>query len=382
MSTTQAIERLTTGEAAAPLAPRVILDARFIGFAGIGRWVDGIWRGLLEIGADVIGVWPAGPPRDWMGVCRPEPPGPHVAVGARPFLPAEQLALARVLRAVGAGVHHAPNWSVPYLTARPVVVTVHDIYPYLDPTIARSKLAARVYRAVIPGAVRKARRLVAVSPLAARQLRDTFNIGEDRLRVIEHGIDHARWRRAPAAAVDAVRARYGLPRDYLLYVGTLKPHKNLATLLAAHGREHPPLVLAGPSRQELAGSPLVGGRGGGGKVIAIGRVQDELPALYSGALALALPSLYESAPFPPLEAMACGTPVVCSDGGGLPEMIGDDGLIVPVRDVGAWREALSRICGQETLRRRLGEAGRGRVAGRSWSEAARQYLEIYREVCA
>ena len=364
---------------------RVVLDARFVGFAGIGRWVEGMWRGLVEVGADVVALWPAGPPRDWMGSSRPAPAGPRVEMRARPFLPAEQLALPRALRRLDAAVHHAPNWAVPYLTSRPVVVTVHDIYPYLDPTIARSRAAAAVYRAVIPLAVRKASRLVAVSPLAARQLAETFGLGEDRVSVVEHGIDHARWRRPPEEQVAAVRRRHGLPDRYLLYVGTLKPHKNLATLLAAHGPEHPPLVLAGPSSEELARSELsAGGRGAGarGVVLAVGRVQDELPALYAGAVALALPSLYESAPFPPLEAMACGTAVVCSDGGGLPEMVGEDGLVVPARDVAAWREALSLISGDEELRARLAAAGQARVSGRSWSRAAQSYLRVYREVLA
>jgi alpha-1,3-rhamnosyl/mannosyltransferase len=117
-----------------------------------------------------------------------------------------------------------------------------------------------------------------------------------------------------------------------------------------------------------------------GTVIAIGRMQDELPALYSGALALAVPSLYESAPFPPLEAMACGTPVICSDGGGLPEEVGDAGLVLPVRDVAAWTEALTMISEQESLRHRLADAGHAMVSHRSWREAALQYVEIYREV--
>lgn len=356
---------------------RVALDARFIGFAGIGRWVEGMWGGLVDSGADVVGLWPSGPARDWMGTNRPKPAGAHVAVRARPFLPAEQLVLPPVLRRIGATVHHAPNWAVPYLTRRPVVLTVHDLYPYLDPSIARSRTTAAVYRTVIPLAVRKARRLVAVSPLAARQLRDTFNVSDERLRIVEHGIDHERFRRPSDSEIDAVRSQYGLPVEYLLYVGTLKPHKNLATLLAAHRAHHPPMVLAGPTADEFSQSEFA--RLSQGKVIAIGRVQDTLPALYGGAMALLLASLYESAPFPPLEAMACGTPVVCSDGGGLPEEVGSAGVIVPARDVGAWEEALSRISEGESLRRELATAGQERVKERSWSHAASQYLTIYRE---
>jgi glycosyltransferase involved in cell wall biosynthesis len=262
-------------------ALRVSLDARFIGFAGIGKWVQGIWQGLVENGADVVALWPSGPPGDWMGSRRPTPVGPCLPIGTRPFFPTEQLTVPRALGRIDADVHHAPNWAVPYLTRRPVVLTVHDLYPYLDPTVASTRTRAAVYRTVVPLAVRKARRLVAVSPLAARQLVETFGVGDDRLRVVEHGIDHDRFKRPADGAVGEVRASFALPPEYLLYVGTLKPHKNLRTLLAAHGPEHPPLVLAGPSAEELSRSEL--SRLIRGKVIAIGRVQDELPALSPSA---------------------------------------------------------------------------------------------------
>jgi glycosyltransferase involved in cell wall biosynthesis len=356
---------------------RVALDARFIGFAGIGRFVEGLWRGLIDIGTDVVGLWPAGPPRDWLGADRPAAPGRQVPVKARPYLPAEQLSLPRALRDLDAAVHHAPNWAVPYLTKRPVVLTVHDLYPYLNPSIARSAVTATVYRTVIPLAIRKARMVVAVSPLAARQLQETFRVGEDRLRVVEHGIDHERWRRPGEAVIAEVRQHYDLPAEYLFYVGTIKPHKNLKMLLSAHGPEHPPLVLAGPTASEFQESELsdqVRGR-----VIPVGRVQDELPALYAGALALLLPSIYESVGFPALEAMACRTPVVCSDGGGLPETVGDGGLIVPVADTAAWREALTAVSEQEPLRHRLAAAGAEVAGKRSWRDAAERYMDIYRE---
>ena len=165
----------------------------------------------------------------------------------------------------------------------------------------------------------------------------------------------------------------------MLYVGTLKPHKNLRRFCGLTRPSTLPWCSPVDSG-EFAESELA--TLSRGDVIAIGRMQDELPALYTGALALVLPSLYESAPFPPLEAMACGTAIVCSDGGGLPEMVGDDGLVVPVRDVGAWQDALTQISDQDALRDRLATAGQRRVAERSWQRAAQQYLEIYREALA
>jgi glycosyltransferase involved in cell wall biosynthesis len=362
----------------AATAPRVSLDARFIGFAGIGRMVDGLWRGLIEIGADVTALWPGGPAGDWMGDHRPAPAGPHVSVRARPFLPAEQLILPIALRRLGAAVHHAPYFAVPYLSRLPIVLTVHDLFPYLDAANARSPAAAAVYRTIVPLAIRKARIVAAVSPFAARQVSESLGLAQERLRVVEHGVDRTRWRGAGEEQIAAVRERHRLPADYLLYVGTLKRHKNVQTLLEAHRPEHPPLVFAGPGAAELAEAELRPEQMR--NVIALGRVSDEtLRALYSGALALVLPSLYEAVGFTALEAMACGTPVVSSDGGGLPDTIGAGGLLVPALDVGAWSEALSAISEQPALRERLAAAGEAIVAQRSWAQAARSYLAIYRE---
>jgi glycosyltransferase involved in cell wall biosynthesis len=316
-----------------------------------------------------------------MGAHRSSPAGPHVTVRARPFVPTEQFAISRLLHRLGAQVHHAPNYAMPYLTRVPVVLTVHDLFPYLEPANARSPAAAAVYRVAVPLAIRRARLVVAVSRFTARQVAETFGVPADRLRIVEHGIDHDRWRPPSQEQLSAVRARYGLPSDYLLYVGTLKRNKNLQTLLAAHGPEHPPLVLAGPGPAELQSAGLT--PSGGSTVLALGRVADEeLSALYGGALALVLPSLYEGAGFTPLEAMACGTAVVSSDGGALPDTVGEAGLVVSALDVTRWREAMSTISEQDTLRSRLAAAGLARVKDRSWTEVARQYLAIYREALA
>jgi glycosyltransferase involved in cell wall biosynthesis len=361
--------------------PRVTLDARFIGLAGVGRMLDGLWRALLGLGADVTGLWPARSPRDWMGAHRASPAGPHVALAARPFLPGEQLILPPLLRRLGAAVHHAPYFAVPYLTRVPVVLTVHDLFPYLNPANARSPVTATVYRAAVPSAIRRARLVVAVSPFTARALSETFGLDDDQLRVVEHGIDHDRWRAPGADEIAAARSRHGVPSEYLLYVGTLKRHKNIATVLAAHGPQHPPLVLAGPGPAELAKAGL--SDRALRSVTALGRVSDAtLAALYAGARALVLPSLYEAVGFTALEAMACGAPVVCSDGGGLPDTVGDAGLLVPALDAAAWREALTAVSEQESLRERLIGAGRALVKRRSWPAAARQYLDIYREAAA
>jgi glycosyltransferase involved in cell wall biosynthesis len=369
-----------TGASPAP-GPRVALDARFIGYAGIGRMVDGLWRGLVSAGADVVGLWPGTDDGGWMGAHRPPPAGTVVKVTSRPFLPGEQLTIPAALRRMHAEVHHAPNFAVPYLTRVPIVLTVHDLFPYLDRQNARSRAAGAAYRTFVPAAIRRARIIVAVSRFAARQVSETFGVAEDRLRIIEHGIDHDRWFPPDQNAIAKVRESYALPDRYLLYVGTAKRHKNLETLVDALRPGHPPLVLAGPSPDDLAQAGVKAS--GAGDMIALGRVSDaELAGLYGGAIALALPSLYEAVGFTALEAMACGTPVISSNGGGLPDTVGDGGLLVPAREVDAWTDAITRLADDGGLRERLGRAGIEQVRGRSWNAAAESYLEVYREAAA
>jgi glycosyltransferase involved in cell wall biosynthesis len=361
-------------------SPVISLDARFIGYAGVGRMVSGLWSGLVEAGANVTGLWPAGDPGDWMGAHRASPPGRCLPVTFRPFTPAEQISLPRTLHHLGAAVHHAPYFAVPHLERTPVVLTVHDLFPYRNRGVARSKWATAAYRVLIPAALRRARTIVAVSPYAATELRDAFDLDDARVRVIEHGLDHRLWTVQSEEAIASARERYGLPERYLLYVGTLKPHKNLSTLLQALGPEDPTLVLAGPTVTDWAASGL---SSPGGSVMALGRVSDAaLATLYTGARGLLLPSLYESVGFTALEAMACGTPVISSDGGGLPDTVGDAGILVPAQDVSAWREALARINRDESLRDRMVRAGLERTHPRSWLAAAESYLEVYREALA
>jgi alpha-1,3-rhamnosyl/mannosyltransferase len=175
--------------------------------------------------------------------------------------------------------------------------------------------------------------------------------------------------------VAAVLREFGLPTEYLLYVGTAKPHKNLATLACAQRALDVPLVCAGPTPAELAAAgvdPSV--------VRALGRVPDRaLPPLYSGARLLAQPSLVEGCGLTPLEAMACGTPVVVSDGGALPDTVGDSGVVVPARDVEAWTDALRRVNEDETLRDELRKRGLAHVATRDWRTCARRYVAVYRD---
>lgn len=360
---------------------KVCLDARFIGFAGIGRFVEELWRELAKLDVDVVGLYPGAAVRDWRGSHRPPATEKHDVVPWRPFGPGEQLGLPRWLTRNRISVYHSPHLTVPYLSSVPAVLTVHGTSPIRDPAIAaRSRLAAAYYRVAFPAAVRKAALVVAISQWCANDVHDTLGVPQERLRVVEMGLDHETWRPRSEAEVQSVQQRYGLPQEYLLYVGTAKAHKNLATLLRALRPHHPPLVLAGPTPQELAS--LRDGAAGHA-VHPLGRVDNEtLAALYTGALLLAMPSLHETVPFPTLEAMGCGCPVVASDVEGLPSTLGAAGVLLPALDIEAWSEVMSDVSGDPHRREMMRQAGYREVAPRSWRACAHDYLAIYRELAS
>ena len=182
--------------------------------------------------------------------------------------------------------------------------------------------------------------------------------------------------------------RFGLRRDFALFVGTIEPRKNIPTLLSAfqqlldHYHPEIDLVLAGAPgwlTDEVRG--LVGRLGLTGRVFFLGRVSDEeLVWLYNSARIFVWPSFYEGFGLPPLEAMACGAPVIASNVSSLPEIVGDAGLLVDPTNVDELTVAMWRLLSDEALRQELIAKGQVRVARFSWERAARETLELYRRV--
>jgi alpha-1,3-rhamnosyl/mannosyltransferase len=268
---------------------------------------------------------------------------------------------------------------VPYRARLPVVLTVHDLFPLKWPGHARSRLAAAYYMAIFPRALARADAVVAVSSYTFRMVQELLPQPSEKIRIVEHGVDHSHWFPRSGDEISSALAELGVSRPYVLYTGTAKWHKNLSMLLRAYEPGLPTLILAGPTPAELrqAAPGWVKSEG----VRALGRVAGRLlPALYSGALAVVLPSLHESVGFSALEAMACGTALVCSDSGSLPEVVGDAGLRLPPTDVDAWTAALRRVVGDDGLRRQLAVLGLVAVRDRSWTKAAQSYDALYREL--
>jgi glycosyltransferase involved in cell wall biosynthesis len=280
-----------------------------------------------------------------------------------------------------------PAHVLPLVHPRRSVATIHDLGYYYYPA-AHTRFQNLYLRWSTRYNARNALRLVVDSEATRRDLIRLCGVPPAKIVVIYPGRDESLVPVTDPALLAGVRARYGLAERYLLYVGTLHPRKNLARLVeafAAAAREMEPapqLVLAG-KKGWLYDDLFARVRRLGleERVLFPGYVPpEELPALLSGATAFLFPSLYEGFGFPVLEAMACGTPVICSRAASLPEVAGEAALLVDPLDTAGLAEAIRQVVADEDLRRRLVERGHQQVTRFSWSRCARQVLDVLEEV--
>jgi glycosyltransferase involved in cell wall biosynthesis len=253
----------------------------------------------------------------------------------------------------------------------PAVITVHDLAIYRNPRWfpGRQPLSIRL---VVPRSVLRADVVVAPSENTARDVAGIFGVDRSRIEVVPHGVASA-FQPMSAEDLAAARARLNLPGRFILFVGTIEPRKNLETLLEAWAmmRDRPDLVVVGsygwlyePIRERMGRL--------GPHLHHIESVDPaDLPAVYNLARVLAHPAWYEGFGLTPLEAMACGTPVVVSDTSSLPEIVADAGLVVPAGEPEAWRKALERVIGDTDLAAGMRRRGILRAAQFSWDRAAR-----------
>ncbi|MGQ9491757.1 MAG: glycosyltransferase family 4 protein [Anaerolineae bacterium] len=286
-------------------------------------------------------------------------------------------------------LYHSPDFALPPLKTARGVVTVHDLSFLRCPEHADPGLRAFLTRAV-PRSVARACRVLADSESTKADLVELLGVEAEKISVVPAGVD-ARFRPVrDTLKLAQVRQRYRLPEWFILFVGTLEPRKNLPRLITAYAqmRRHTGL----PHQLVIAGKPgwlyegiyeQVVKEGLSENVHFIGFVaDDDLPALYTLADLLAFPSLYEGFGLPPLEAMACGTPVVASNRASLPATIGSAGLLVDPEDTDALADALARVLGNASLRIRLADLGRAQAARFTWQAAAERLLEAYRLAAA
>ena len=284
-------------------------------------------------------------------------------------------------RRAGLDLFHAPAYTVPVFSPRPLLVTIHDVsyerhpewYPYRrDP--------AR--RAFYRWCARAADRVITDSSFSKREIAAAYDIAEDRIDVVPL---------APAAVFTPgapLPLPAGVPRRFLLHVGDLHTRRNLGVVVTAMERlraRDPRLrevgvVLAGVDRQE-AREALPGQALEAAGAIALGAADEPtLLALYRAATALVYPSRYEGFGLPLVEAMACGVPVIASQASCIPEVTGDAALLLDPDDVEGWTDAIAHVVSDSRFAAALGEAGTRRAATFSWRRTAEQTAAIYQRV--
>ena len=299
------------------------------------------------------------------------------------------VALSWEMRSSPPDLLFVPSHVLPLVHPRCSVATVHDLGFHYYPEA--HTLFQNVYLRWSTRHNARASTLVLADSLATREdLVRYYHLAPEKIRVVYPGRDETLTPVTDPTLLAAVRARYDLQQPYLLYVGTLHPRKNLVRLVQAFARllsrpaagsPRPLLVLAGQKGWLYAEiDEAVRRLGLEGHVRLPGYVPDEdLPALLSGALAFVFPSLYEGFGLPVVEAMACGTPVVCSRVSSLPEVAGDAALLVDPLEVEAIAAVLARVVGDEGLRRELIERGFERARQFSWQRCARETLDALEE---
>ena len=267
---------------------------------------------------------------------------------------------------------------------RPVIITVHDIAYIRFPWLFNR--SGQIYKQYINDrSIRKADIIIVPSFSTKKDLTHLFGIRSEKIRVIYHGVE-SRFRHI--SNVEEYRLRNNLPIKMILNVGTLEPRKNVVTLIKAFkklrklGFKDYKLVIAGDKGwlykqifKEIELSDLQK------EILFLGIVEDEdLPMLYNCADVFVYPSLYEGFGLPPLEAMACGIPVITSNTSSLPEVVGDAGIMVGPDDVNSLCEAMYNVLKGKELRHHMSKKGLERAKLFSWKETAKKILEIYDEV--
>jgi len=308
---------------------------------------------------------------------------PFAGVGWR-----EQWGLPRLARRLRLDLMHYPSNTMPWKPLVPSVATLHDTI-----AIGRRAVSANLHNALIDAyeafgvrqVSRNARLVITGSDTAAHDL-VAAGVPADRVRIIHHGIREDFWRRPDPAALDEFCQRRGLTRPYLLTMASADRRKNAGAAIEAFARRidrHPNLTLvvlltANDLRAELEG--MVATSGAAGRVRFLERIPAaDMPALYAGASALLFLSLREGFGLPPLESMACGTPVICSNRPPMTTLYGESVVLVEPTDINAVGLAIDRLIDDDSARGQIVSRGRETARQFSWNRAARDTIRVYEE---
>lgn len=367
------------------MTARIAVDCRMVQFSGIGTYVRGLLGGMtnLELPADysltLMGIHgkSKGVPENWKR-------GPF---NSSIYSVTEQLEYP--FRLAGFDLWHSPHYNVPVFPRKAkLVTTIHDLIHWIFRKDFFTPLQALYAGRMLKAAVEKSDHIITVSQKTADDLMEHFQAKPEKISVIYEGVSPRFRENWEPERQEALRQKYHLSEQFFLYVGLIKPHKNVLSLirlfreLKKEGKIDASLVLVGKKdRRYPKNQAELASLTSDADVIHIPYVEShELPLFYAQALALVHPSLYEGFGLTLLEAMACGTPVVACRAASIPEVVGDAGWLVEPHATGEMKEALMQIEKSPELRKDFRWKGLEQVKKFSWTETARQTLQVYEKV--
>ena len=312
-------------------------------------------------------------------------PPPHVTVervGVAPYGIAEQIRMPAVLARVRCDLNHTLTYTAPLAQRHPLVLSIFDLIHLRYPR-EYSRIHPLYYRHVVRPLVRRARAVVTLSEASKRDLVSMLGADPERVHVTPLAAE-TRFTPQPSEAIARVCTAHDLAPGYVLHLSNYRRHKNAEGVVRAFARlrkegTRASLVLAGSPPASFRAWLRCEGLDEGVRVL--GHVDDaDLPALYAGARAFVFPSRCEGFGLPPLEAMACGTPVVVSNVSSLPEVVGDAGLLVDPEDEATIARAMADLLSSEALHADLSARGRAHAARFSWERVARETKALYERV--
>lgn len=314
----------------------------------------------------------------------------EVIVPLPPFKPLKRLLwryifLPKKLKTLELDIVHDPcgisiiSFDIPFKK----VITIHSLMSIFYP---KYNIGGWLAYKLFGKKISKADRVITVSKFLKQELIKYLKVPEEKIKVIYNGKDE-KFKPVDQEEIAEIKQRYNLDSSFILYVGVLQPLKNIPTLIKAYyklkkkGIKHKLVIAGGKGWMYKEIFRIIEKLNLQKEIIFTGHVpNDELPKLYAAADLFVFPSIYEGFGMPPLEAMACGTPVITSDRGALPEVVGDAGIMVNPYDVDELANEMYRVLNDDSLKKDMIKKGLKRAKMFSWEKCAKEVLKVYEEL--
>ncbi len=359
---------------------QVGIDARMINYSGIGRYIRSLLNEYLKV--PTAGEFLIFGDLKELGEYK------HFKVKkltAPIYSISEQILLPLKIKALP--IFHAPHYNAPLFYRGKLIVTVQDIIHIKFSEYLPSRKAYRYAKYMYRRVTEKAVRIITASEHTKSDLVERLNVPPEKIKVIPFGVDEKFHPVENEDLLSSFRKKYELPENFILYVGNLKLHKNLGILLKAFKllkerekfQENLVLTTGGKPADGLIREACDKGIEQWVKFLPL-IPDEELPLLYNCAKLFVFPSLYEGFGLPPLEAMASGVPVVCSNAASLPEVVGEAAIMCNPGDLEAFADGMYRLLTDDSLRSKLAAEGRKRAELFAWAKTAKETVAVYKEV--